>query len=453
MTIRPQPLSRVDPPIAAEKHTMVWLLGVVVVLIACQIALLFESLSPLRVVFRSAAFAASLAALVVVVGRPGRHPSRMAAGLVGVIVSLGFFHPNTSSALAAIGSVALYTAILAPVFWVPRLDVSRRVFGRLIILLWGFHTLSATFGVLQVYFPGQFQPAVSQVVLNSQFGGDNLKVMLASGEQVYRPMGLTDMPGGASTAGKLAFLLGLGMFAVSRHLIGQLVGLAGMPIGLFCIYLSQVRSHLILCGLLAICFLAALVATRRYVAAVRVAVVVPVVAVAAFIWAVALGGEATTKRFETLLQGNPDEVYHQNRGIFLEHTIRNLLPQFPFGAGLGRWGMINSYFGDPTNPNATPIWAEIQWTGWILDGGVPLVFAYCVAILGAIWATARVALRASDPWLSGWAMLIVAYDMAMLASTFGAIPFIGQAGLEFWLLNAAVYAAGRQVISRPKRIR
>jgi hypothetical protein len=64
-----------------------------------------------------------------------------------------------------------------------------------------------------------------------------------------------------------------------------------------------------------------------------------------------------------------------------------------------------------------------------------------------------VALRASDPWLSGWAMLIVAYDMAMLASTFGAIPFIGQAGLEFWLLNAAVYAAGRQVISRPKRIR
>jgi hypothetical protein len=97
--------------------------------------------------------------------------------------------------------------------------------------------------------------------------------------------------------------------------------------------------------------------------------------VATFTWAVAIGGESTLERLSSLVSDRADAVYQQNRGHFLEDTINVLLPQYPLGAGLGRWGMMNSYFGDKSNPLTQQIWVEIQWTGWLLDGGVPLIIA------------------------------------------------------------------------------
>jgi hypothetical protein len=256
-------------------------------------------------------------------------------------------------------------------------------------------------------------------------------------------MGLTDVPGGAAMAGLYAFVFGLGFLIAARSPLKMVLGTAGMVAGLFCILLSQVRSILVMAGIIAVVLVAVLLATRRYAAAARVAAVVAVVATVAFVWAVALGGEETLQRFETLLEANPDEVYYKGRGIFLEDTVENIIPEYPLGAGLGRWGMMMNYFGDPTNPLAAQIWVEIQLTGWVLDGGVPLALVYALAILAAGLATARVALRSPDPWLAGWAKLIVAYDVAAVAITFNSTPFAGQAGLEFWLLNATIYAAGR----------
>jgi hypothetical protein len=111
----------------------------------------------------------------------------------------------------------MYAAILAPLFWVRRLKITPKGFQWLILMMWGFHTLSACFGVLQVYFPGQFQPYLSTAIQNSTYGGENLLITLANGAQVYRPMGLTDRPGGAGNSGVLCPVVGVGIALRERN--------------------------------------------------------------------------------------------------------------------------------------------------------------------------------------------------------------------------------------------
>ena len=41
------------------------------------------------------------------------------------------------------------------------------------------------------------------------------------------------------------------------------------------------------------------------------------------------------------------QSYQENRGIFLTYTLQELLYEYPFGAGIGRWGMMSAYFGEP----------------------------------------------------------------------------------------------------------
>ena len=61
----------------------------------------------------------------------------------------------------------LYLAILAPLFWVPRLRINPAALRRALLLLWAFHTVSAGFGILQVYFPGRFQPNLSTMIVDA----------------------------------------------------------------------------------------------------------------------------------------------------------------------------------------------------------------------------------------------------------------------------------------------
>jgi hypothetical protein len=432
-----------NPRPPARPTTQYWLLGFLVLLFVCQVALLFEALGAIRVVFRVAAFGASLAALALVPGVARRHPSRPFLWAVLGIVALELFHPNTNTPLAGIAQFTLYLAVAAPVVWVARLPVGPGVLSRVIVLLWGFHTLSAVVGVLQSLFPGRLQPAVSTVVRDLGEYTEGLKLTLADGTEIWRPMGLTDQPGGASAAGLYALMFGMGFVAISRRWSVRLAGAAGMAVGLYCIHLAQIRAALVVAGLVAVVFLTALAALRRGWDAVRLAAVLPVVVGIGFAAALTVGGGAVSGRLESLVEESPDEVYYRNRGRFLEEAVTKLLPEYPAGAGLGRWGMTRSYFGDPTNPKSEGIWTEIQWTAWVLDGGLPLVLAYAAAILVAVGATARVALRTPDRWLAGWAALLTAYGVAVFATTFSYVPFIGQAGMEFWFLNAAVWTAGR----------
>jgi len=182
------------------------------------------------------------------------------------------------------------------------------------------------------------------------------------------------------------------------------------------------------------------------------AVLVVAVMLGSFHWVVAVGGNDVLSRVEAFRQ-SPGDVYLKKRGRFLTETIQELLPQYPLGAGLGRWGMTNHYFGDRTNPDSPAIWVEIQWTGWLLDGGLPLIVAYVAALAVTFQVTLKIALSRNSGNLGLWGAMLFGYDLGVLADTFAYPVIIGQGGLEFWLLNALLWAAASQTVRRPDRLR
>jgi hypothetical protein len=335
----------------------------------------------------------------------------------------------------------MYAAILGPLFWARHLRITAKGFQWLIFMMWGFHTVSAIFGVLQIYFPGRFQPFVSTAIQNSSLGIDALMITLANGQRVPRPMGLTDTPGGAATAGFYALLLGIGLALRERNPLLRIAYLGSGTIGLFCIYLSQVRSILIFSGICLVCLAVVLLRQGDFGRLTIMTVGITALVVATFSWAIAVGGESTFTRISSLVSDRADAVYQQNRGHFLEETINVLLPQYPLGAGLGRWGMMNTYFGDNTDPTTQPMWVEIQWTGWLLDGGVPLIVAYVTALAQACHTAWRIAMGQLGDFAM-WGGLIFAYNIGALAITFNYPLFISQGGMEFWLLNTSLFVAG-----------
>jgi hypothetical protein len=435
----------VDRPAARRRaaRRTPWLEGFVIFLFICQLALLIPSLGPLRIIFRSAAFGASLLLILPLFRHRQRyHPAILAASGVMVILSLSLLHPWGNTMAAAIAQWGLYAAILAPLLWMPGARPDIATFRRVALLFWAFHTTSAMVGVLQVYLPGKLEPPVSTVIEAKGAGYvESLKITLANGSQVFRPMGLTDQPGGAATAGLYAVLFGLGLLLTEKSFYLRAVCAAGIIVGFFCLELAQVRSVLVMTVICVMSFCALLLIrgdTRRFT---RCLALVGVLILASFIWAVSMGGETVTKRLSSLVSESAGDVYYNNRGHFLEDTVKELLPQYPFGAGLGRWGMMNQYFGDNSNPRTESIWVEIQWTGWLLDGGVPLILAYCAALAAAFVVAWKISRDRRFDQLGVWASLLFAYNLAALAVTFNYPLFIGQGGLEFWLLNACLFAA------------
>ncbi len=407
-----------------------------------QILLLFPQIRVLRMPMRTASFALGLFLLVHLRQEGSKHPATFPAILVLGIMLLEFcLHPYLNSLTAGAAQFAMYAAILSPLFWVRSLKMTPNGFRSLIFLMWGFHTLSAAFGVLQVYYPGQFQPSLSTAVQNAAYGGESLLITLASGEHVYRPMGLTDVPGGAASAGLYALLFGVVIALEQRNLILRIACIGSAALGLLCIYLSQVRSILVVAAVCMVSLAAVLARTGQIGRLTAMAGGVTALFSTTFTWAVAIGGKSTLERISSLFADRPELVYQKNRGNFLQGTIEQMLPQYPLGAGLGRWGMINGYFGDHTDSLTQPIWVEIQWTGWLLDGGVPLIIAYVAALYFACLTAWNIAINRQLGDLALWGGLIFAYNIGAVAITFNYPLFIGQGGMEFWLLNSALFVA------------
>ncbi|NBD07484.1 hypothetical protein [Corallococcus silvisoli] len=416
----------------------------IVLLFVCQLALLVEALAPVRVVFRILAFGTSLALLALAKGPRLKHPAKPFLLASAGLTALNFFHPGTNSPLAAAAQLGIQVSVFAPLFWASRLRIDAKMFGRVVLLLFLFNMASAALGILQVSFPGRFQPALSAIV-ESQGEGyvRSLQFETASGERVFRPMGLTDVPGGASTGAFYAVLLGGALLLSREGLLKKGLGAAGIGIGLSCLYLGQVRVAAVT---LLVCMAAmglVLTVSGRWVRLMALAGVVGGFAVVAFGWAVAVGGDAVLSRWSTLTASGPSQVYQANRGRFLDSTFEEVLPEFPLGAGLGRYGMANAYFGDNSDRANPPLWAEIQWTAWAYDGGWLGLVCYPLALLATLGWGFQVARRRDDSqgefWL--WGSLLFAYDLGALAQTFSYQFFMSQMGMEFWLLNAAFFSA------------
>jgi putative acyl-CoA dehydrogenase len=86
--------------------------------------------------------------------------------------------------------------------------------------------------------------------------------------------------------------------------------------------------------------------------------------------------------------------------------------------------MMHTYFGEGTGA----LWVEIQWTGWLFDGGVPLILLYTAAILVASWGCLKVALGrvgGADPSLSLWGAVDAGHQCP-ITMTYAAIPALRQ---------------------------
>jgi hypothetical protein len=424
-----------------------WLIAFVSFEFLCQVALLFPELSVFRVFFRSAPFVAS----VMLLALPGRgreyHPARYPAMAIIGILAVSMLHPSTNSLGAGLATVALNLAILSPIFWVPRLRLDTAAIHRLVLLFWAFQSASAAVGALQVYFPGRFEPATSTMLADSTLSA--LKITLADGTRVYRPMGLTDGPGGAGIGGMYCVLFAVALWLERPRLLFRLVLLCSMGAGLFALYLCQVRSLLVMLIPAFLVSVGSQLSQRRFGRIAAIVAPLLITALVAFVLAVAVGGDTVTNRLSTLIEDDPRSVYYTNRGLFLEHTFRDLLPQYPLGAGLGRWGMMSSYFGDPYNAASPPIWAEIQWTAWLIDGGIPLMLAASTGMFLALREASRAAVSGIPALreLSGLSGIFLGYSLGVIALTFNACPFAGTVGIDFWLFNAAFFAA----VSRARR--
>ena len=417
--------------------------------------LLVPSATGFRLPLRMFPFAASLLlAAIPPRGLVRQHRLHPALGAAIVVLGIGLFgllNQQTESTITAIASIAFYAAILAPIIWVGRLQLSQRGFVTIVLVLWSFNTLSSAVGVLQVMFPGKFTPATSQLVLQQQeMGSLDLKIQLADGETMDRPFGLTDQPGGVAANGLVAFIFGLGLLSTTKRAPMVLLYSAGMGAGLFVIYLCQVRVALVTCGICSIGYVALLSSRGEIKLVSRVLIALVIIISASTVAALAVGGAQVADRVLSLVAEDAGSVYYQNRGHFLEYTFTYALPEWPVGAGLGRYGMMAAYFSPDKGLGARSLWAEIQWTAWVYDGGWLMIIAYPTAIVLAVLATLRIAFDRKAGTLSVWGTILAAYNIGAVAITFSYCLFLSQSGLEFWLLNAAIYTA-YQVQQRNKQ--
>jgi hypothetical protein len=154
-----------------------------------------------------------------------------------------------------------------------------------------------------------------------------------------------------------------------------------------------------------------------------------------------VGGEGIRDRFVTLLAEDPGTVYYNNRGQGMQAGFAELADQYPFGAGLARWGMMRGYFGNPANLDSTELFAEVQPNAWMLDGGFFLVGLYGLALVVTLahqWKLVRLVRNPED---QTWVAAIVAANMGTIAMIFSFVPFGTQMGIQFWFLEGALHGA------------
>jgi hypothetical protein len=410
-------------------------------------ALLFvPGAQSIRLPLRIGPFAFSLALGMWTVMRRRRvwpHPSRTWLLATAAYLICMIFHPTTNTLVAGVGQAMLYVSVMAPAFWAPAFVKGAKHLERLLWILLICNGINSAVGVLQAYDPDTWLPSeLSRIVLQSQYSDQPFWYQGPEGQSILRPPGLFDTPGAVAGPGAVASVLGLAFFFEARSVLVALacgsVALAGMA----AILLSHVRTSGVIAGGMLLTYAAIRsLGGRRKKGLLFLGLALLFVPLS-FSLAEAIGGDAVHDRFATLFQGSPLEVYYMSlRGPQLEDAFTNLIWEYPLGAGLGRWGMMHYYFGNPESLTAPPIWAELQPNAWILDGGIPLLLLYAGALLIATRQQLRLALVGSP--LSSAAAAILAANVGTLALIFGFTPFTNQVGLQYWLLAGALHGAAQ----------
>jgi hypothetical protein len=436
--------------VAAPENPWGWLELFVLVQVLWGALLFVPGSQGYRIYIRAFPYVASLVALVVcsrVTGADSRVPGTrwVMAALATLVIAL--LHPATWLTAGA-AQVVFQLSIAAPVFWAARVWMTRGRFERLLKLVFGANLISAGLGLLQVYYPATFMPPeFSQLALRMNAGVVGaLTYIGADGREIIRPPGLSDLPGGAAIAGTVTALLGFGL-AMHEHdsRVRRYFYLATAVVGITVVYLTQVRSMLVMICLCMLALSAVRLRQGRIMESGWIAGSAAALVGAAFIWAVTVGGESVSDRFSSILDTGLARSYQENRGIFLSYTVQELLWEYPFGAGVGRWGMMSAYFGEPENWKVPALWAEIQPTGWLYDGGIVLWLFYGGAIFISALYTFRVA-SDGEGELSDLATMVFSIQMLVVGLCLTGPVFNTQMGIMYWLLTAGVYGAERTAL-------
>jgi len=432
----------VTAPAAAERIPWGFAEAFVVSQTALPALLYLPGTQPFRLPIRFSAFAISLIAFVWHVLDTAPLPrSRMHPWIVAVLALLGvmLFHPETVTLTAGFAQIGVYLAVVAPLFWAPRFVKSPEQMARLFWILLLCSGANAVVGVLQVYDPSRWLPQeFSRVVTQSTIGLGAVTYVGANGQQIVRPPGLFDTPGAVAGPAMYAALLGL-IFTVSPVATWKrALSLALAGGGFAAIYLSQVRISLVVSVLMLSVYAVLLFRQGRAARSSHFTLLTAGILVFSFSVALALGGATIAERIHSLFADDPLTVYQQARGALLKYTFSELLYEYPFGAGLGRWGMTYSYFG-AGNPWVRPMWAEIQFTGWMIDGGVLMIALY----MGALVVTARsqfaLAHSQTYPRLATCAAVVCAAGLGPAAMIISFTPFVAQIGIQYWFLAGALH--------------
>ncbi len=365
-----------------------------------------------------------------------------------LLLVLNLLHPS-SQLNAGVAQCIFQLAIVAPLFWTHKTVRSAGELERILVLMFALNAASAALGVLQVYFPDRFMPSEfnSLGIEMNQYYVDALTYVGSDGRLIVRPPGLSDQPGAAATSGAFAAILGFGLLLRRRNPVMTLGILAAIAVGFAAIYLSQVRSTLL--GTIGAGALLTAVAVRRgrLASAAWVFGVGAAIVFGSYLWASSVGGESLVSRFGTIQGTGALEAYRSGRGIFVRQTVGQLLDQYPFGAGVGRWGMMNAYFGGGSAYGSAPIYVEVQLTGWLLDGGVLMWLLYGGGLLLTMWTIFRDTGSRSPP-LSEAAINVLAINTFVLILAMVSPVFNTQLGLLFWTMTAALHGAFSAEYSR-----
>ena len=370
------------------------------------------------------------------------HPSERWLLLAVAYLAVMLFHPLTNGLLAGVAQVMLYVAIFCAVFWAPAYVERPRQLVRILAIMLICNGLNSVVGVLQVYDPDRWMPReLSFVYSGSRMAMDIATYIGPEGRRIVRPPGLFDTPGAVCGAGTVAALLGL-VFALERFAWWKRLGALALSLaGISAIYLSHVRASLVVTlGMMAV-YAATLAVQGERKRLTAFAGLAGALVVVGLMGSVVLGGPSIQERFSTLLQDDPGSIYYSSRGQQLATGFNELLDEYPFGAGLARWGMMRGYFGDPSNLDSTALWAEVQPNAWMLDGGIFLVGLYSAALLAAAFFEWRLISRLFNREDRMWAAVVTAVNIGTLALIFTFVPFATQVGLQYWFLEGALHGA------------
>jgi len=399
-----------------------------------------------RTIIRAAPYVMSGAALVYYF-RGGREQA-LPASTTWLIVSFGLLLLNllheTAHWVAGSAQIVFQICISAPVFWMAKAVRTNTHMHRLLWVFFIASALGAIVGVLQVYFPQQFLPPEFSALAQSLNPNlvQSLTYVGANGREIVRPPGLSDLPGGAAVSGMMSMILGLSLgIGRTRRWYVRLGCFAAAVVGMTALYFTHVRSlTLVAAGAVGLFAVLRMRQGRTVEGTITLAAGAALV-VGAYFWATAVGGDAVADRFSSLADQGVFRMFQEQRGLVIRDTLAELLYQFPIGAGLGRWGMMQIYFGDTTMWQAPAIHVEVQVTGWLLDGGIPLVLLYGGALFMAIRYVYTKAVASVDRTCQDAAVIVLCMQLILISLCMTGPVFNTQLGIMFWAVTGALFGS------------